>query len=142
MLRLMETHPAAAVERAVRAALEGRRHEGPDRPAGRARLDDIQADMQAGFARLNDRLSAVEDRLQALDDRLRRRRGGWAVRKRPNKADRLILACSSCPESRPSRRRPPRWSVGCPEPSLRPVAPPPPMSARPWPRRSRPSAGG
>jgi len=35
----------------------------------------------------------------------------WAVRKRPDKADRLILACSSCPESRPSRRRPPRWSV-------------------------------
>ena len=35
----------------------------------------------------------------------------WAARRRPDKADRLVLTCSKCPESRPSRRRPPRWSV-------------------------------
>ena len=34
-----------------------------------------------------------------------------ARRLRSDVADRLVLACSSCPESRPSRRRPPRWSV-------------------------------
>ena len=35
----------------------------------------------------------------------RRRR---ARRLRPNVADRLVLACSDCPTSKPSRRRPPR----------------------------------
>ena len=34
-----------------------------------------------------------------------------ARRLRPDGADRLVLACAACPESRPSRRRPPRWSV-------------------------------
>ena len=34
-----------------------------------------------------------------------------ARRLRPDVADRLVLACSKCPASRPSRRRPPRWSV-------------------------------
>ena len=34
-----------------------------------------------------------------------------ARRLKPDAADRLVLACSKCPESRPSRRRPPRWSV-------------------------------
>ena len=35
----------------------------------------------------------------------------WAVKKRPNSTDRFVLGCEVCPESRPSRRRPPRWSV-------------------------------
>jgi len=35
----------------------------------------------------------------------------WAVKRRPDSADRFVLGCSGCPESRPSRRRPPRWSV-------------------------------
>ena len=35
----------------------------------------------------------------------------WAVKKRPNSGDRFVLGCDACPESRPSRRRPPRWSV-------------------------------
>ena len=34
----------------------------------------------------------------------------WAVKQRPDKADRLVLACTECPPSRRSRRRPPRWS--------------------------------
>ena len=33
----------------------------------------------------------------------------WATRQRPEKADRLILACEKCPVSRKSRRRPIRW---------------------------------
>ena len=33
----------------------------------------------------------------------------WAAKQRPAKEDRLVLACSKCPESRPSRRRPIRW---------------------------------
>ena len=39
--------------------------------ATNARIDDLRADMQAGFARIDDRLDRLEDRLQALDDRLR-----------------------------------------------------------------------
>ena len=34
-----------------------------------------------------------------------------ARRLRPDVADRLVLTCSKCPESRPSRRRQPRWAV-------------------------------
>ena len=34
----------------------------------------------------------------------------WAVKQRPNKADRLVLACEECPPSRRSQRRLPRWS--------------------------------
>ncbi len=52
----------------------------------------------------------------------------WAVKQRANSADRFILGCSECPESRPSRRRPPRWpvvaravaaAVGAPAPQVR-----------------------
>lgn len=35
----------------------------------------------------------------------------WAAKKRPDSADRFVRGCTCCPESRPSRRRPPRWSV-------------------------------
>ena len=35
----------------------------------------------------------------------------WAARQRTEKGDRLVLACEVCPETRPSKRRPPRWSV-------------------------------
>ena len=35
----------------------------------------------------------------------------WAARKRTEKQDRLVLACDDCPMTRPSKRRPPRWSV-------------------------------
>ena len=35
----------------------------------------------------------------------------WATRHRPDKADRLVLACSICPATRPSKRRPPRWGA-------------------------------
>ncbi|MCY4506077.1 MAG: hypothetical protein OXG35_03830 [Acidobacteria bacterium] len=34
-----------------------------------------------------------------------------ARRLRPDAGDRLVLACESCPTTRPSKRRPPRWSV-------------------------------
>ena len=48
----------------------------------------------------------------------------WAAKQRPAKEDRLVLACSACPESRPSRRRPIRWghvarAVGVTLPALR-----------------------
>ena len=33
----------------------------------------------------------------------------WAAKQRPAKEDRIILACSKCPVSRKSRRRPIRW---------------------------------
>ena len=33
----------------------------------------------------------------------------WAAKQRPAKEDRLVLACTKCPVSRPSRRRPIRW---------------------------------
>ena len=33
----------------------------------------------------------------------------WAAKQRPEKDDRLILACVACPISRPSRRRAIRW---------------------------------
>ena len=35
----------------------------------------------------------------------------WATKQRSEKADRLVLACESCPATRPSKRKPPRWSV-------------------------------
>ena len=35
----------------------------------------------------------------------------WATRQRPEKGDRLVLACEACPSTKPSKRRPPRWSV-------------------------------
>ena len=34
----------------------------------------------------------------------------WAAKQRPDKAERLVLACEECPPSRRSRRRPPRWA--------------------------------
>ena len=34
-----------------------------------------------------------------------------AVKLRPAAEDRLVLACASCPTTKPSKRRPPRWSV-------------------------------
>ena len=34
-----------------------------------------------------------------------------ARRLRLNGADRLVLGCEACPETRPSRRRPPRWGT-------------------------------
>ena len=33
----------------------------------------------------------------------------WAAERRVEKADRLVLACSRCPVSQRSRRRPMRW---------------------------------
>ena len=35
----------------------------------------------------------------------------WAARQRTEKGDRLVLACDACPETRPSKRRPPRWAT-------------------------------
>ena len=35
----------------------------------------------------------------------------WAARQRPEAGDRLVLACSSCPTTKPSKRRPPRWAT-------------------------------
>ena len=35
----------------------------------------------------------------------------WATRQRPDKADRVVLACTECPPTRPSKRRPPRWAT-------------------------------
>ena len=48
----------------------------------------------------------------------------WAKRQRTEVDDRLVLACSKCPESRPSRRRPIRWghvakALGVALPALR-----------------------
>ena len=34
-----------------------------------------------------------------------------AVRLRSTAADRLVLRCESCPSTRPSKRRPPRWAL-------------------------------
>ena len=34
-----------------------------------------------------------------------------AVKLKPASEDRLVLACSSCPATRPSKRRPPRWGA-------------------------------
>ena len=34
-----------------------------------------------------------------------------AVKLRAEKSDRLVLVCASCPTTKPSKRRPPRWSV-------------------------------
>ena len=51
----------------------------------------------------------------------------WAAARRPAKADRLVLSCTDCPTSRPSRRRP-RWpaiaksmaeALGVPLPAVR-----------------------
>ena len=35
----------------------------------------------------------------------------WATRQRPVKADRVVLGCTECPPTRPSKRRPPRWAT-------------------------------
>ena len=35
----------------------------------------------------------------------------WAAKQRPGKADRLVLACTECPPTRPSKRRAPRWAT-------------------------------
>ena len=35
----------------------------------------------------------------------------WATKQRPDKADRLVLGCTECPPTRPSKRRPPRWAT-------------------------------
>ena len=35
----------------------------------------------------------------------------WATGQRPEKGDRLVLGCEACPETRPSKRRPPRWGA-------------------------------
>ena len=35
----------------------------------------------------------------------------WTAKQRPNKADRLVPACTGCPPTRPSKRRPPRWAT-------------------------------
>ena len=35
----------------------------------------------------------------------------WATKQRPNKADRLVLGCTECPPTRPSKHRPPRWAT-------------------------------
>ena len=34
-----------------------------------------------------------------------------AVKLRAEKSDRLVLACASCPTTKPSKRRPPRWGT-------------------------------
>ena len=48
----------------------------------------------------------------------------WAAKQRPAKGDRLVLACSKCPVSQKSRRRPVRWghvakALGVELPALR-----------------------
>ena len=48
----------------------------------------------------------------------------WAAKQRPAKGDRLVLACSTCPVSRKSRRRAIRWGhvakeIGVTLPALR-----------------------
>ena len=45
--------------------------------------------------------------LQRFSDRTVAHR--WAARKRPDRADRLVLACEACPQPQRSRRRPPAW---------------------------------
>ena len=35
----------------------------------------------------------------------------WATRQRDEKSDRLVLACESCPVTKPSKRRPLRWAT-------------------------------
>ena len=35
----------------------------------------------------------------------------WAAKQRPGKEDRLVLACTEYPPTRPSKRRPPRWAT-------------------------------
>ena len=35
----------------------------------------------------------------------------WATKQRPDKGDRLVLACEACPPTRPSKRRAPRWAT-------------------------------
>ena len=54
-------------------------------------------------------LSCISARIWSVPSAARRR--GRRGRRRRRAVRKLILACSSCPESRPSRRRPPRWSV-------------------------------
>ena len=35
----------------------------------------------------------------------------YAEKLRPDKADRLVLACTECPVTKPSKRRPTRWGA-------------------------------
>ena len=35
----------------------------------------------------------------------------YAEKLRPDKGDRLVLGCTECPPTRPSKRRPPRWAT-------------------------------
>ena len=35
----------------------------------------------------------------------------YAEKLRPDKGDRLVLACEACPTTRPSKRRPMRWAT-------------------------------
>ena len=35
----------------------------------------------------------------------------WAVQQRPDKGDRLVLACEHCPPTTPSKRRSMRWAT-------------------------------
>ena len=35
----------------------------------------------------------------------------YAEKLRPDKGDRLVLACEACPPTAPSKRRPPRWAT-------------------------------
>ena len=35
----------------------------------------------------------------------------YAEKLRPDKADRLVLACEQCPTTTPSKRHPPRWAT-------------------------------
>ena len=46
----------------------------------------------------------------------------WATKPRPDKADRLVLACEHCPPTRPSKRRPPRWATVARQVAARPSA--------------------
>ena len=35
----------------------------------------------------------------------------WAKKQRPDKGDRLVLACEQCPTTQASKRRAPRWAT-------------------------------
>ena len=35
----------------------------------------------------------------------------WATKQRPDKGDRLVLGCTECPPTAPSKRRPMRWAT-------------------------------
>ena len=47
----------------------------------------------------------------------------WATKQRPDKGDRLVLACTECPTTRPSKRRPPRWATVARQVAARPSEP-------------------